>query len=686
MDNIYTQKPFLFLWTPVFVAIGIGVYFFLPTEPSLILGLSILTALAALAFAARDKTVLYIPLIGLILIALGFTSAQIRTRVIHTPIVQDDIGPVTVQGRILAIEDQDETASRLLLGDLIVEDLPPSETPRKVRLRIRDDTGLRPGQRVEVLGQLHKPSAPVIPGGFDFQRYLYFQGIGAIGFIYKDAKILDDTGVSPVSTYIETLRQKVAHAAEHYMDYPQAGIAMALMMGRQTAIDDEHKEIMRSAGLAHILAVSGLHVGLFSGVVFFIVRFLMACFPAFALKHPIKKYAAVLGIIAATTYMMLAGANIPAQRALIMTTLVFLAIILDRSPISLRLVAFAALTVLLLFPESLLSASFHLSFAAVTALITFYDRLRPVWSAWHRQAGPIKRLALYFTGVCLTSVIATCATAPFALFHFNRLALYGLISNMVCVPLLAFWIMPVVVLSLFLLPLGLAEPAFWLMEQGLHVVIMVATWVASLPHAVLLVPSWPLLALICMVCGALWIILWTGRWKVLGLIPVLASAFFIHAYKAPDILIASDIKLAGIYDHNKNTLSVSTLRRGRFVSENWAQSYGVSPDDLQKWPREYNGGAILCDERACRIDVKGIKAAYIQSPAVINAECAAVDIVISQIPLPTCETAVNIDIRDTKHQGSHAIWIEPDKHITFKSSEDLRGNRPWSGLNHNFRL
>ena len=199
---------------------------------------------------------------------------------------------------------------------------------------------------------------------------------------------------------------------------------------------------MRDSGLAHLLAISGLHVGLIAGWLFFVLRFLLALVPALALRAPIKKWAAATALIGAFGYLLLTGGTVPTQRAFLMLGLVMLAVMLDRVAISFRLLAWAAVAVLLWAPESLLSVSFQMSFAAVVGLIAIYEGLGPVMVRWRSNRGLGKRLWLYLGAVLLTTLVASLATSPYALFHFNRVAMYGLAGNLLAVPLTALWVMP----------------------------------------------------------------------------------------------------------------------------------------------------------------------------------------------------------------------------------------------------
>lgn len=673
-NELQAQRPYLFLWTPLFVACGIGVYFTLPVEPPFILGaIAFLTTLSCFILGMHTKA--HIPLLLMCLVTLGFTAVQIRTNIAHTDFVPRDEQTRYIKGTITTIEDMGKD-SRITLSDLTIEDIEEDKTPRHIRLRLREDDNVQIGQKISALARLHKPSAPVLPGGFDFRRHMYFEGIGAVGFIFNEPEIIETPVNKSFKSTIESLRHKIAQTIEQNVQYPQAGIAIALTTGRKTAIDNDTNEAMRAAGLAHMLAISGLHVGLFSGTIFFIVRLIMALIPGFALHHPIKKYAAVIAIICAIFYALLAGMNIPTQRALLMVTMAFIAILLDRSPISLRLVTFAALSVLLLFPESILSASFHMSFAAVVCLIVFYDRIRPLWSAMHRKAGVMRRIALYFIGVSMTTVIASLATAPFALYHFHQMATYSILANFIAVPILGFIIMPCIILTLFLMPLGLSAIPLLIIQRGITAILDIATWTTSLPHSVLHMAQWPLSALLCITLGTLFLFLWRGRLALFGFLPILISIPLIAATPKPDILISPDMDLIGVYD--QQTLYISDKRKNRFAREIWLESLGLTEDAAQSWPKEHSQDVdfIHCDTAACRMTVKDKKISHIKANTVMDEECNWADIAISYAPLWDCKSGIRIDRGRTKKHGAYSIYLSNT--MTVRKADQITGHRPWT--------
>lgn len=430
----------------------------------------------------------YLFCILIFFVALGFTVAQWRAHQVYTPMLFKKISPVEIVGVVQKIEPLDKGV-RIILEDIEIERLSDEQTPRKIRLKFRDGATIQAGQTIKVLAGLNPPSGPVAPGAFDFQRMAYFQGIGAVGFAYGAPEILEVSEYSPMA--LREVRQKITSAVQAQTQDPQQSIIVALMTGQRGAITNDHWQALRDSGLAHLLAISGLHVGIVAGVLFFFSRLLMACSMHLALHHPIKKYAAVIALIGAFFYTLMVGATVPTQRALIMTGFVMIAIMLDRSPFSLRLVALAALVVLFFSPESLASVSFQMSFAAVVSLICFYEWLRPVWVGLHRRAGMMRRFALYFAGVSLTTIVAGFATGLFALFHFQNFALYGVLANMIAVPLMAFIVMPLIVLSYVFMPIGLEGIVLHAVEWGVGWILATAHFVAGLDGAVWHVSAWP---------------------------------------------------------------------------------------------------------------------------------------------------------------------------------------------------
>ena len=682
-NMFFAQKDNLFLWLPVCFAIGIGIYFTIPFEPPVILTAVIWLFVLSIYILTRSSTgkILSSIVFIILLITSGFFTATIRTQNVATPVLSKKTGPVDVTGTILSVDPLEEgTGSRIILSNLEIEDILPEQTPRKIRLRLRADDNIKTGQHIRVLAVLNPPSPPLLPGAFDFRRYLYFQSIGAVGFIYKAPDII--TEAPAASWRMEPLRQTIADTIIQTLNPAQSGIALALIVGRKNALSDEDRQALRDAGLAHMLAISGLHVGLAAGALFFVIRLFLCCIPDMALRYPVKKIAAVFALCGAVFYMLLAGATVPTQRAVLMIAIMFLAVILDRLPISLRLVAFAAFIVLLIAPESLMSASFHMSFAAVTCLIYFYDVTRNLWTKWYSKAGWHRKILLYFLGVSVTTVIASIATAPFALYHFGQVSYLGSLANFVAVPLFAFMIMPFALLSLVAMPFGLE---YWpLQGVGLGIDYMreIAYWAAGLPAAVIRIPAWGFGSFALLVLSALFMILWKGWGKICAL-PFMLWALVLAQYQSyPDILVAGSHKLFA-FKEEKGSLWVSSRRREKFVLKNWEEYYGLEEGSAETLPwkgAEEEHSFYRCGEEGCRFEIKGQKVSFIRTAYAAKQACHWADIVIAVEPLKEkCQSKTIIDKFDTWEHGAHAVWIT-DTGVTVKTVAENNAGRPWSGF------
>ncbi len=677
--ELILQKPRLFLWFPVFLSIGIALYFSLPAEPPLILGVAaFVISLAALVVSEGERRVL---MLAVFLAATGFAASQVRTYTVYTPILKKETGARLVSGRIEGIESmEDGKGSRIVLSRVQIEKMEPSETPVRVRLSVRKDEGLQVGQRIRVLAGLGPPSPPLAPGAFDFQRHMYFQQIGALGFAFKPPEVI---GEAPQrEDLIERIRVAIDRRIAAKLSFPEAAVAEALITGRRAAISEETNDAITAAGLAHILSISGLHIGLVTGIIFFVVRLAMVLIPGFALRHPVKKYAAGFAFAGAVFYTLLAGATIPTQRSLIMVGIALLAVVLDRSPLSIRLVACAALAVLIAAPESLVSASFQMSFAAVAALVGVFDYLRPWLTRWYRNAGFVRRAALYVLGTCLTTVIATAATAPLTVFHFQQFAVYGLIGNALAVPLSAFVIMPAAVFALVLMPFGLEHLPLIVMGMGVDAMIDISVWVAALPHAMVKIPAPPVTALPFFAAGTLLFFLLKGRLRYVPLIFLIASAWVILSYRQPDIIVAPEFELAAVKEPG-GALYVSSLRRGEFVREKWESSYGLQGGEAHGWPDEGQAGPLNCDEVACRAEINGQRVSFLKSPGAIDEECRWASVVLAFNPVKDygCGARV-IDKFDVLDHGAHALWLGGSVQIA--NADEMRGDRPWSSGNEDF--
>lgn len=670
------------LWAPAGFGAGVALYFAAPFEPPLWASPA-LAALAALAaWRLRRSLAVAIPLLAIALAAAGAGAAGARAALVAAPILTAKHGPATIRGTVLAVEPR-PVGHRAVIAVETIGNLAPAATPERVRVNIRTGAPPPPGRPVSVRAVLLPPPEPTAPGAYDFARALYFQRIGAVGYAVAAPEGAAATGKRGLGARLAALRvavsqRIVAALTEGRPDDAEARqrahVASALLTGLRGGIDESTWAAFRDSGLAHLLAVSGLHIGLVAWSVFEVVRRLLACAPPVALLYPIKKWAAAAALAAAFAYLLLTGVTVPTQRAWIMAAFFFGAVMVDREPLTLRPVAWAALAILALNPESLIGPSFQMSFAAVTALVAAYEatnaaRLRraasrPPW-VW--------RPFVYLGGVAAVTLIASLATAPFAAYHFNRIALAGLAANLAAVPVTALWIMPCGLAALLTMPFGLEAPMLALMGQGIRLVIAAARAGADLPGAAALVPSAPTAALAATVLGGLWLVIWRKPVRFWGLAGVAAGILIAAAARGPDILVSGDGRLFAVRPPGGG-LALSPPGASGFDARSWLRAAGARAPAA--WPTEH----MTCDSLGCvHAPPGGPRVALTRDPSALAEDCALADIVVSAAPARGCGAAQTVDSSDLRRNGAHAIRFRGGGgRAGITHVRGARGARPWA--------
>ncbi len=677
------------LWLPVAFGCGIAVYFGLKAEPPLWLGLGVFAVAAAVGLASRRRAAAgggfaVAVVVMVAMAAAGFAAAQWRTVSVAAPVLAKRIGPTAITGRVVEVErfpkDLRVTLDRVRIGGVGAE-----ATPEKARLRLRgEQPAMRPGDWLRMRAILTPPPPPSAPGAFDFQRQSYFKRLGAVGFGLGPAELLADQGADALSMLglgLARLRHAITERILAALPGREGAVAAALMTGERSAIPEELMNSMRNSGLAHLLAISGLHIGLVAGILFVGLRAAMALSQTLALDFQIKKIAAAASIVGAFCYAAIAGATVPTQRAFVMVGLMLVAVLVDRRALSVRLVAWAALIILLVQPESLLGASFQMSFGAVTALIAAYEALNRRDRFGNYDGGGLppwaRKAGVYVAGVALTTVIAGAATAPFALYHFNRFADYGLAANVVAVPVTALWVMPWAVTAFLLMPFGLEALALAPMGWGVKLVIAVAETVSSWPGAVTLVPSMPTYGLAAIALGGLWLCLWRRRWRLLGVAGIAAGMATLAVVRPPDVLIDGEARLMAVRTVD-GAMAVSSLRRAKFERETWLRRVGQEEAEAV-WPAAglSPDGRLRCDVEGCLYRAGGKVVALAYEDGALIEDCWAADVVVALEPVRRkCPATAVIDRFDLWRDGGHALWLEGGR-VRIETVNGERGDRPW---------
>ncbi|MDO9498797.1 ComEC/Rec2 family competence protein [Falsiroseomonas sp.] len=663
------------------VALGAGVlwYFSLAEEPAW-QPLWLVPPLAAAAFWLARRWLL--PGWGLGLLAaflLGAGLAGWHAARQPAPLFLP-FGAVIVEGLVVQVQPLAE-GQRITLRDARLGDGPPLPRTLRIRLRNNDPVQPQPGDRLRLRALLREPGAPVVPGGYDFQRAAYFSGLGGSGFALGPAELLA-TGPPGIARLRTRLNREVAAA----IPGPAGAVAAALITGTQSGIPPAEIAAMRDAGLSHLLAVSGLHMSIVMGLVFFVLRLAVALVPFVALRLPGKAVAALGALAAGTFYMLLTGSQVPMQRCLGMAVLVTLALLSGRRAVSLRSLAMAAAGVLVLAPAELLGPSFQMSFAAVLVLIAGHDALRP-WLARIRQQASWWRPALLFVlGLVLTSLLAGAATAPPGLHHFGRLQSFGILANAVAVPLTSLLVMPAALIAMLALPLGLAEWPLRVMGWGVEGILLVAREVSSWPGAapaLVPLPGWGL-ALVGL--GLCWLCLWRGLLRAAGVPLILLGLSAGLISPPPDLLVSEDARIValrtgqGVYLHR--------LPGARaFVQDNMLRAMGTTEALPLPARGSLAGGALVCEPGACRFrpHPDGAEVVLLRGPPVprgqrsapvdASAHCAA--LVVALEPMrPRCATGEAIDRFSMWRNGAQAAWLHGAA-PRLASDRAIRGDRPW---------
>jgi len=632
----------------------------------------------AIAVGLRQHLVGTVVSVAFLVAAIGFTTVQWRAHAVSAPVIERRLGPVEIEARVVAIEMRVE-GRRLLLDRLRIDGLEPARTPDHVRLTVRRATeGLRAGERVALRGVLLPPPAPAAPGAYDFQRQAWFDRLGAVGFVVGEVRRLPSDENASWLHRLNAARHALVERTLAILPGAAGAVAAALLTGEQGAIPPAALEAMRDSGLAHLLSISGLHIGLVAGIVFFAVRGGLALIPAVALRWPIKKWAAVVAFAAITFYMLFASPSVPTQRSWLMTSVVLFAILIDRTAITMRLVAWAAAVLLLLKPESLLSPSFQMSFAAVVALIAVWEASRDRFTLARGGAGVVRRAWLGLVAVSMTTLVAGFASAPYALYHFNRFAAFGVVSNLIAVPITGLWVMPWAVLAFPLYLLGLEEYALVPMGWGVDAILAIAHAVAGWGGAVALFPAMPTWGLAVLTIGGLWLCLWCTRWRLAGVPLILVGLLSIATQRVPDVLVSGDARLIAVRGSD-GLLQLSTTRAARVSRETWLRRAGQ--EETVPWPSQGTSedGRLTCDTAGCLYKARGQMVAIVRDPAALAEDCRIASVVVATIPIRrACPSAqVVIDRFTLWRQGGHAIWLEEGGRARVESVRQARGERPW---------
>jgi competence protein ComEC len=685
--SLAAEQDRWFPWGVVAFAAGDGLYFNLSVEPAMWLAIvAAILSLAALGAGWRVNAIgLRCCCAAVAALGLGFAAAKVRTEMATAPTIARDMGPLRLEGRVESVSDLIK-GQRIILAPSRIGRAGTEKLPRRLRLIVRQGKTsgpLEPGQWISLVGILHPPPQPDIPGGYDFARVAFFNGIGGVGFAFGGAKTIAParrvTAWQHIAVEIEGLRHTMTKRVRAALPGPNGAIAAALITGDRGAIDEDDNAAFRDSGLAHILSISGVHMALVGLGIFWALRALLALSRRLALTCPIKKWAAIAAIAASAFYLTISGGGAPPTRSFIMLAMMLLGVFFDRPALSMRPVALAGLAILAVTPESIFDAGFQMSFAAIIGLIALAEwyRVRPRDAAAPRPGlfsfrGVLRAVKNRVVAIMLATTVATLATAPFAIFHFDRAVGYSMLANVLAEAPVALIVMPAAAIAVILMPFGLDHWPFQVMGWGVQRMMDVAHWVGGLPGAVMLVPAWPLTALLLVVAGGLWIAIWRRQWRWLGFAPIAVGLTLGFATSAPDIVIAGDGRMAAVREAG-GTLVILGRHPDEYTATQWLQREG----DRRGWKTAMAGAT--CDDLGCVAHTSdgGIVALALRPGALID-DCARADVLVSAIPVRReCpHPRLVVDKMELLHNGATAVWFA-ENGVKLETVAEARGVRPW---------
>jgi competence protein ComEC len=669
-------------WVPIAFGTGIACYFAAEREPVLPVA-----ALAAAVFCLaafllrRHRKFPFVVMIAAV--AAGFAVATWKTARVAHGVLARPIFSVSMSG-FVETRDIRERTDRFVLRVVSMESPRGPARLERVRLSVRKGTAPAVGSFVELKARLQPPPAPLRPGAYDFGRDMYFAGIGASGFVMgaiRTAEPPDSGGLSlRYAAFMQGLRDAIDARIDAVLDGDRRAIATALLTGRRDAISAPVNDAMFVSGLGHVLSISGYHMAVVAGVVFFAVRALLALVPPLTTGSPIKKWSAAAALLAAAFYLLLSGAEVATQRSFFMTAVVLIAIMVDRRAVTFRTLAVAAMIGLTIAPEALVHPSFQMSFAATLGLVALVQIGMPLLFAAPDNSATA-RMALWggreVAMLALASLVAGLATMPYAAFHFHRVTPYGVLANLAAMPVVSALVMPAGLVGMAAMPFGF-DGVFWqVMGWGIDWMIAVAQWVAALPGAIGRIAAFGTGPLIAASLGIILLGLLRTPLRWGGAAALVLAVVWALATPQPEILIAADGHAIGVRGRDGRLHVIRAARNGSkdsFLLRGWL---AADADGRQAADSSLSEG-VSCDQAGCVAQLAdGGLVALALRPDALADDCARAALLVTarQAP-PACAAAV-IDQDRLRRQGALALRRSRDG-FAVEAVRPRGADRPWS--------
>jgi len=688
-DQLGRQGARWKLWAPVAFGAGAGLYFLLLREPQVRVAWALLAAASLLLAAGRRASPgLAASLVLLACGLAGFATAKIRVERVKAPVAVDSAAPQRLEGWVLDVASPGQGGQRLLIAPYRLGQVAPEATPIRVRVTLRDGAPIpAPGDPVSLLAVINAPPPPASPGAYDFARDAFFDSVGGVGFALGPPRPWSAPAEPPpwrlrLAMNINRLRWGMTQRIVGVLGAKTGGLAAAMTTGQAAYIPKAQVDNLRASGLAHIISISGVHMAIVGGFSFAGLRLLIAAWPWLALRINGKKAAAGVALAAVLAYLVLSGAPPPAVRAAATASIAFCAVLVDRQAISLHSLAVAAFVVLLLQPEAVTQPGFQMSFAATAALVA----LAGVWPRPVKEINtpwPIRLIqgagGWLLAGAAI-SLVAGLATAPFAVQHFNRVSTWGLVSNLLVEPISSLLMMPALAVGALLTPFGLEAWPLRLAGFAIGLINRIAEAAANAPYAQVVVASGPAWTLPASFLGLLWICLWRGPLRWLGL-PLALAVTLVPKPVTPEAWVSADGAAVAVRSANTALLFRPDVKL--FGAELWSRRRGLTPVESEP----ARDAAYDCDPQSCAprpaAPVRLAAAWNVRRPLPpgrLEALCSTAEVAVlrNDMPPQACAAPLVLTGADFRRGGSAELYRAPDGRWRVVWAQESRGRRPWT--------
>jgi len=666
-------------WLAIGFGIGTIIYFAIDREPAVSAAALLLAATVVAAILCRRRPVAFPACVGLAAVAAGFATGAIKREIIAHPVLSAPAWNVDVTG-FVEMREERERSDRVIVRVARMSGARLTENLERVRVSVRKGTAPAVGTFIEFKARLSPPLEPLRPGGYDFARDMYFQRIGASGFVLGSIRTIEAPHAPSLrlrfAIFLDGVREAIDKRIRAILPGDNGAIASALITGKRDTISTPVNEAMYVSGLAHVLSISGYHMAVVAGIVFFALRALFALMPAFGNRHPIKKWAALAALGAAAFYLVLSGAEVATQRSFIMIAIVLIGVMADRPTLTFRTLTVAALGVLLFAPEAIVHPSFQMSFAATLALVAGYQQGLP-WMSKGGDTPMAAKIALWggreIVGLLIVSLLAGTATIPYIAYHFHRISPYGVIANLIAMPVVSAWIMPLGILGLIAMPLGFDGFCWQLMGGGIEWMVFVALWVTSFPGALGRIAAFDAGPLLLCTAGLVVLCLLKTPLRFIGALLIGGAAILMVRAPQPDVLTAADGSAIALRGEN-GRLSIVKSGSDVFTLREW-----LAADADARTPKDATlGEGIRCDAAGCIGKLHdGSLVAVAKTLEAFEEDCRRAVLVVSARDAPPGCAALVIDRKVWRRSGAMALRRRGEQ-FEITATRPPGYDRPWA--------